>query len=55
MAQQAAFAQIPDAVKRVRIALDPDGTTSPLTYMYLILSSSSFTFIKPFWRTILQR
>jgi hypothetical protein len=37
MAQQAAFAQIPDAVKRVRIApVDPSRTTSP-TYMHLFL------------------
>ena len=36
MAQQAAFAQIPDAVKRVRIALNSNGTTSP-TYTYLFL------------------
>ncbi len=50
MAQQAAFAQIPDAVKRVRITY-----VCITQYRSLTLPSLSFTSTKQFWRTTLQR
>lgn len=53
MAQQAAFAQIPDAVKRVRPACL--AKSEQLRILFFFSPSLSFTFIKQFWKTTSQR
>ena len=49
MAQQAAFAQIPDVVKRV------SNVASTLNLLAHMLCSLLYTFTKQYWITILQR
>jgi translation initiation factor 3 subunit L len=55
MAQQAAFAQIPDAVKRVRIILITNKERRRRVYDPSLPRSLLSTSIKPFWRTTSQR